>query len=105
MSGKGCCWDNAMVENFYSTLKLELNLCDNREEPISPHTLQPDLAFWIEGYYYRERYHSTIGCLSPIGYEQRFGGCPTLTHVNADRCPRNWGNPRPSTPPARQSRP
>lgn len=29
MSAKGCCWDNAVVESFFSTLKLELALHDN----------------------------------------------------------------------------
>jgi transposase InsO family protein len=71
MSAKGCCWDNAVVESFFSTLKLELDLDDDRDVLISPQQLQRDLAFWIEGYYNRERRHSTIGYLSPIDYEQR----------------------------------
>lgn len=82
MSAKGCCWDNAVVESFFSTLKLELDLDDNREELISHQQLQRDLAFWIEGYYNRERRHSTIGYLSPIDYEQQLIACPTLTPVN-----------------------
>jgi putative transposase len=36
MSAKGCCWDNAVVESFFSTLKLELDLDDNREQLITP---------------------------------------------------------------------
>lgn len=72
MSAKGCCWDNAVVESFFSTLKLELDLDDNRQEVINLQQLQRDLAFWIEGYYNRERRHSTIGYLSPIDYEQHF---------------------------------
>ena len=83
MSAKGCCWDNAVVESFFSTLKLELDLDDNREDLISPQQLQRDLAFWIEGYYNRERRHSTIGYLSPIDYEQRVVACPTLPPVNS----------------------
>ena len=79
MSAKGCCWDNAVVESFFSTLKLELDLDDSREEPISPQNLQRELAFWIEGYYNRERRHSTIGYLSPIDYEQQFIATRTLT--------------------------
>jgi len=82
MSAKGCCWDNAVVESFFSTLKLELDLDDNREERISPRQLQRDLAFWIEGYYNRERRHSTIGYISPIDCEQRFIATSTLTPVN-----------------------
>lgn len=79
MSAKGCCWDNAVVESFFSTLKLELDLDDNRKELIAPQQLQRDLAFWIEGYYNRERRHSTIGYLSPIVYEQQFVSTPKLT--------------------------
>jgi putative transposase len=81
MSAKGCCWDNAVVESFFSTLKLELDLDDNRRELITPQQLQRDLAFWIEGYYNRERRHSTIGYLSPIDYEQQFNTARTLTQV------------------------
>jgi transposase InsO family protein len=81
MSAKGCCWDNAVVESFFSTLKLELELDDNRRELISPQQLRRDLAFWIEGYYNRERRHSTIGYLSPIDYEQQFIAARTLTAV------------------------
>jgi transposase InsO family protein len=44
-------------------------------------TSQRDLAFWIEGYYNRERRHSTIGYLSPIDYEQQFIAVRTLTHA------------------------
>lgn len=79
MSAKGCCWDNAVVESFFSTLKLELALDDNRKELIDSKQLQRDLAFWIEGYYNRERRHSTIGYLSPIDYEQQFTVARTLT--------------------------
>jgi transposase InsO family protein len=82
MSAKGCCWDNAVVESFFSTLKLELGLDDNRDTLISPQQLQRDLAFWIEGYYNRERRHSTIGYLSPIDYEQQFVAARTLTTVS-----------------------
>ncbi|MGB8167380.1 MAG: IS3 family transposase [Chthoniobacteraceae bacterium] len=81
MSAMGCCWDNAVVESFFSTLKLELDLDDDREVLISPQQLQRDLAFWIEGYYNRERRHSTIDYLSPINYEQQFITARTLTHV------------------------
>jgi putative transposase len=79
MSAKGCCWDNAVVESFFSTLKLELDLDDDRAVLISPQQLHRDLAFWIESYYNRERRHSTIGYLSPIDYEQRWTASRTLT--------------------------
>jgi putative transposase len=82
MSAKACCWDNAVVESFFSTLKLELDLDDDSKELISPQQLQRDLAFWIEGYYNRGRRHTSIGYLSPIDYEQQFIAARTLTHVN-----------------------
>ena len=47
MSAKGCCWDNAVVESFFSTLKLELALDDNCKELIDPKQLRRDLAFRI----------------------------------------------------------
>ncbi|WP_255003152.1 IS3 family transposase [Cyanobium sp. HWJ4-Hawea] len=72
MSARGCCWDNAVVESFFSTLKHELDLDHDAKMLLSPHQLLRQLAFWIDGYYNRERRHSTIGYLSPIDYELRF---------------------------------
>lgn len=43
-----------MVQSFFSTLKLELALDDNRKELLDPKQPQRDLAFWIEVYYNRE---------------------------------------------------
>lgn len=83
MSTQGRCWDHVVVESFFSTLKLELNLDDNREDLISPQQLQRDLAFWFEGYYNRERRHSTIGYFSPIDYEQRAVACPKVPPMNS----------------------
>ena len=81
MSAKGCCWDNAVVESFFSTLKHEIGLDDDAQILKSPQQLIRHLAFWIDGYYNRERRHSTIGYLSPIEYEQQFIATRTLTTV------------------------
>ncbi len=81
MSAKGCCWDNAVVESFFSTLKHELGLDDDAEILNSPQQLIRHLACWIDGYYNRERRHSTIGYLSPIDYEQQFINTRTLSTV------------------------
>ena len=81
MSAKGCCWDNAVVESFFSTLKHELGLDDDAEILNSPQQLIRQMAFWIDGYYNRERRHSTIGYLSPIDYEQQLINTRTLTPV------------------------
>lgn len=82
MSAKGCCWDNAVVESFFSTPKNELGLNDEAQILKSPQQLIMQLAFWIDDYYNRERRHSTIGYLSPIDYEQQFIASRTLTTVN-----------------------
>jgi len=79
MSAKGCCCDNAVVESFFSNLKHELALDDDAEILNSPQRLIRRLAFWIVGYYNRERRHSTIGYLSPIDYEQQNGLRPTAS--------------------------
>ena len=63
-------WVNAVVESFFSTLKHELDLDDDAEILQSPQHLMRHLAFWVDGYYNRERHQSTIGDLSPINYEQ-----------------------------------
>ena len=81
MSDKGCCWDNAVVESFFSTLKHELDLDVDEEALNSPQQLIRQLAFWIDGYYNRERLHSTIGYLSPIDYEQQFIVARTLANA------------------------
>jgi hypothetical protein len=47
-----------VVESFCSTLKLELNLDEDRDVMNSPQQLWRDLAFWIEGSYNFERRHS-----------------------------------------------
>jgi len=79
MSAKGCRWDNAVVEGLFSTLKHELGLDDDAEIRHSPKELQRDLAFWIDGYYNRERRHSTLNDLSPIDDEQQYICARTLT--------------------------
>lgn len=63
-------------------MKLELDLDGDREALISPQQLQRDLAFWIEGYYNRERRHSTSGYKNPIDYERVFMTSRILTFVN-----------------------
>lgn len=68
MSRKGNCWDNAVVESFFATLKTELVAdarWENRAEAISA------VIAWIEGWYNRERLHSTLGDRSPVEFEAR----------------------------------
>ncbi len=66
MSRKGNCWDNAVAESFFHTLKTELiyhQTFRNREEA-------KQVVFeYIEVFYNRERLHSANGYLSPVDYE------------------------------------
>lgn len=65
MSGKGNCYDNAITETFFSTLKKELvYLTDfqTREQA------GKEIFEFIEIYYNRQRLHSSLGYLSPIEF-------------------------------------
>ena len=66
MSRKGDCWDNAVVESFFSTLKSERvhhRLYRSRAEA------RRDIFEYIEVFYNRVRLHSTLGYLSPAQFE------------------------------------
>jgi len=66
MSGKGNCWDNACMESFYRTIKVELiyqNTYQTRRQA------QRDIFEYIEIFYNRERLHSSLGYYSPEEYE------------------------------------
>jgi len=65
MSGKGECWDNAVVESFFGTMKSELG------DPIWENRVAArDAIFdYIETWYNRKRLHSTIGYVSPETFE------------------------------------
>ena len=67
MSRTGNCWDNAVVEAFFATLKLELNL----GSPIGSRAVTEGVIFeWIEVWYNRKRLHSTLGFESPVEFEK-----------------------------------
>ena len=69
MSGTGNCYDNAVVESFFSTLKMEL-VYDT--EYLTRAAAMRDVFFYIESYYNRRRRHSTLGNLSPLAFEDRY---------------------------------
>lgn len=65
MSRKGNCWDNACVESFFHTLKLEMIF----NEPIrNPKDLKAALIWYINVYYNRNRRHSTLGNKTPLQF-------------------------------------
>jgi putative transposase len=68
MSGKGNCYDNAMMESFLSSLKTE---CVNRHAYQSRAEAKQSIFEWIEVFYNRQRRHSSLAYLSPVAYEQQ----------------------------------
>lgn len=69
MSRKGNCLDNAVMESFFSRLKVELIYAENYRKVEEART---GIFEYIEMFYNRIRRHSAIDYLSPHDYEQRF---------------------------------
>jgi transposase InsO family protein len=67
MSRKANAWDNAVIESFFKTLKVE-RVHQVRYETRDQARL--DLVNWIEGYYNRQRLHGSAGMRSPIDRER-----------------------------------
>ncbi len=66
MSRKGNCWDDAVAESFFHTLKIELvHHCDyeTKEEA------KASIFEYIEVFYNRQRSHSSNGYEAPLVYE------------------------------------
>ena len=69
MSRVGNCYDNAVAESFFGTLKAE---CVTSQ--FATHALARTTIFeYIEVWYNRQRLHSTLGYLSPVEFEQQHG--------------------------------
>jgi transposase InsO family protein len=66
MSRRGNCYDNATMESFWSTLKLELIY---RRDFASHHQARVAIFDYIEAFYNRERLHSALNFLSPTAFE------------------------------------
>ena len=67
MSGKGNCYDNAMVETFFKTLKSELvwrTVFQTRSEA------EQAIALYIDGFYNHVRRHSALDFVSPVQFEK-----------------------------------
>lgn len=69
MSGKGNCYDNAAMESFFHTLKMEhVYFCkyQTRREAAE------SIFEYIEVFYNRQRIHSTLGYISPEKFEKKY---------------------------------
>jgi putative transposase len=68
MSGKGNCWDNAVAESFFKSLKSELVY----QQEFQTQVMAKQAVFkYIEVWYNRQRRHSALGYLSPFDYYNR----------------------------------
>ena len=67
MGSKGCCFDNAVAESFFATLKKEL--VRRRSWPMR-RELTGEVFEYIEAFYNPVRRHSTLGYLSPVQFEK-----------------------------------
>jgi putative transposase len=69
MGSVGDCYDNAVAESFFATLKGEL--LDRQTWPTRA-TARSAIFAYLEGWYNRQRRHSTLGYRSPAAFEQAF---------------------------------
>ena len=65
---KGCCYDNAVAESFFHSLKVEAN-CP--EVPETRNQMRSIVFDYIEIFYNRQRRHSYLGYLTPADFEKK----------------------------------
>lgn len=68
MSRKGDCWDNAVVESFFGTLKQGRVQWRNYQ---TRYGAQPDVPEYVSVFYNSRRLHSHLGYMSPNDFEQQ----------------------------------
>jgi len=68
MSRTGNCYDNAVTESFFGTLKTELV---HHEHYATHQQARQSIFEWIEVFYNRQRKHSSLGYLSPEAFEAK----------------------------------
>lgn len=67
MSRKGNCWDNAVAESFFGTLKTELT---HHEDYRTRPEAKASIFEYIEVFYNRQRRHSHLGQMAPLAFEK-----------------------------------
>jgi putative transposase len=69
MSRKGNCYDNALAESFFATLKTE---AFQDGIPATKAQAKQQVFVYIEGFYNTRRFHSALGYQSPVEFENQF---------------------------------
>jgi len=69
MGNTGVCWDNAMAESFFATLKTEFFY--RRVWPTRARA-KLEVSAWIEDRCNRRRRHASLGQLSPVAFELQY---------------------------------
>jgi putative transposase len=83
MSRRGNCWDNAVAESFFATLKVELA---HAAQWRTRAQAQDDVFEYVEGFYNGQRRHSALGYLSPVTFERHWAtASPPLSRSAAER--------------------
>ena len=69
MSRKGNCWDNAVAESFFGSLKnewIQKKIYETLEDA------KKDIFNYVEVFYNRKRRHASLGNVSPVVYEEMY---------------------------------
>ena len=69
MSRRGNCWDNAVAESFFRSLKVESIYSEKFQTRNCARTA---IFKWLECFYNTTRRHSSIGYVSPLEFERRY---------------------------------
>jgi len=80
MSRRGNCWDNAVAESFFATIKVELA---HDADWTSRGEARGEVFEYLEGFYNGQRRHSTLGYLSPLAFEQQWAAARGRTSAAA----------------------
>ena len=65
----GKCWDNAMAESFFATLKTEFYY---RRVWATKARAKTEVGAWVEDRYNRRRRHTSIGQIMPVTFEMQY---------------------------------
>ncbi len=88
MSRRGNCWDNAVAESFFGTLKMELLY----ELPLQTRSAtRATVADYIDTFYNVRRRHSLLDYLSPVEFELKHAGNGGFAPISGVFGQEGWG--------------